>query len=60
MNPKHKIKCPYCQNEFYFPADIATYETVFCDTDDSPGCGKLFVLFSTLTFSFETKKVEGE
>ena len=45
-----KLTCPYCKNEFtqYLDLDECVkhdhVELIYCDQDDSPGCGKQFAI----------------
>ena len=50
MIKRVELICPYCKNEFSIWLDLEQaikrnyVELVYCDVDDTPGCGKPFVI----------------
>jgi predicted DCC family thiol-disulfide oxidoreductase YuxK len=47
MYTKFDVECPYCGNQFnqvFSKDELGTYQAIYCDIEDTPGCGKLFVV----------------
>jgi len=50
------LTCPYCDNKFKAYVGAGS-QVVACDVDDSPGCGKEFVVRMPLSVMIDVKCV---
>jgi DNA-directed RNA polymerase subunit RPC12/RpoP len=54
------IRCPYCSNEFKMGMRLKPRSpfVTYCDVDDTPGCGKMFVVVPEVVVTLTGLKVE--